>query len=312
MLDDLLSKIGNTPLVEIKKITKSVSPARIFAKLEWFNPGGSVKDRAASRMIAMGEKSGKLKPGKVILDATSGNTGIAYAMIGARKGYKVNLVVPKNICHERKVMITAYGAELIFSDPLKGSDGAIEKCQETYRSNPDKYFFPDQYNNDENWKAHFETTGPEIWKQTNGEVTHFVAGMGTSGTFMGTSRYLKKINSKIRAIAAQPDSTFHGLEGWKHMQTNLNPGIYDPKQPDEIIDVATEDAYEMTIRLASEEGLFAGVSAGAAMCAALKLAQKIKSGKIVTVFPDGGDRYMNDSFWELKDKNNGKRSKSIN
>lgn len=302
MSDDLLSKIGNTPLIEIKKITKSVSPVRIFAKLEWFNPGGSVKDRAASRMIEMGEKSGKLTPGKIILDATSGNTGIAYSMIGARKGYKVNLVVPKNICHERKVMITAYGAELIFSDPLTGSDGAIKKCLETYRANPDKYFFPDQYNNDENWKAHFETTGPEIWKQTNGEITHFVAGMGTSGTFMGTSRFLKKTNPKIRVIAAQPDSSFHGLEGWKHMQTSMNPGIYDPKQPDEIIGVSTEDAYEMTLRLAKEEGLFAGVSAGAAMCTALKLAETLRSGTIVTVFPDGGDRYMNDSFWELKDK----------
>lgn len=293
---DLLSCIGNTPLVEIKRIV--IQPnVQIFAKLEWFNPGGSVKDRAALKMIAHGEKTGKLTPKKIILDATSGNTGIAYAMIGARKGYRVHLVVPKNICHERKHMLLAYGAELIFSDPKEGTDGAQRKCLEIYKSSAEKFFYPDQYNNDQNWRAHFEGTGPEIWKQMKGKITHFVAGLGTSGTFMGTGKYLKKHNSKICLIAAQPDAPFHGLEGWKHMLTAIKPGIYDSKLADEMIEISTEEAHRMTKRLAREEGLFAGVSAGAAMCAAAKLAEKLTSGKIVTIFADGGDRYMNDKFW---------------
>ncbi len=294
---DLLTQIGNTPLVEIEQITKNVAPVRVLAKLEWFNPGGSVKDRAALRMILHGEKTGKLTRKKIIMDATSGNTGIAYAMIGAKKGYQVQLVVPKNICHERKHMLTAYGAELIFSDPKEGTDGAQRLCVEIYKKTPGRFFYPDQYNNDENWKAHYEGTGPEIWKQTGGKITHFVAGLGTSGTFMGTGKFLKKKNPKVRLIAAQPDAPFHGLEGWKHMPTAIRPGIYDSKLPDEIIEISTEKAHQMTKRLAREEGLFAGVSAGAAMTASLKLAEKLSSGTIVTIFADGGDRYMNDKFW---------------
>lgn len=298
---DLFSQIGNTPLVEIVRIVKAAAPVQVFAKLEWFNPGGSVKDRAGYRMITQGEKSGKLTKDKIILDATSGNTGIAYAMICARKGYQVELIVPKNICHERKLMLTAYGAKLTFSDPKEGTDGAQRLCMEIYKRNPEKYFYPDQYNNDENWKAHYETTGPEVWRQTDGKLTHFVAGLGTSGTFMGTGRFLKEKNPKIKLVAAQPNSPLHGLEGWKHMPTAIKPGIYDAKFPDEIIEVSTEEAHRMAKRLAKEEGLFAGVSAGAAMAVSLKLAEKIGSGKIVTVFPDGGDRYMNDKFWNLEE-----------
>ena len=298
---DLFAVIGNTPLVQIKKIIPAASKVRILAKLEWFNPGGSVKDRAAYRMISAGEESGKLTREKMIIDATSGNTGIACAMIGARKGYRVQLVVPKNICHERKHMLTAYGAELIFSDPKEGTDGAQRKCMEVYEASPKKFFYPDQYNNDENWKAHYKSTGPEIWKQTDGKLTHFVAGLGTSGTFMGTGRFLKEKNPKIRLVAAQPDGPLHGLEGWKHMPTAIRPGIYDSNLPDEIIDISTEEAHRMTKRLAREEGLFAGVSAGASMAVSLKLAEKLSSGTIVTVFADGGDRYMNDRFWKVEE-----------
>ena len=299
---DLLSYIGNTPLVQINRLAKDFSPnIQIFAKLEWHNPSGSVKARAASRMILKGEETGKLTKDKIILDATSGNTGIAYAMIGARKGYRVKLIVPKNICHERKLMISTYGAELIFSDPLDGTDGAQRLCQKIYNENPSQYFYPDQYNNDENWRAHYETTGPEIWRQTNGEITHFVAGTGTSGTFMGTGRFLREKNSKIQLVCVQPDAPFHGLEGWKHMASAIRPGIYKEDLANSFIEVSTEEAYKTARALGREEGLFVGVSAGAAMTACLKLARTLTSAKIVTVFADGGDRYMNDLFWNDKD-----------
>jgi len=307
-MDDFFTTIGNTPLVEIKHLTKNVQPVQVFAKLEWFNPGGSVKDRAGFRMIQAGIKSGKLNKNKIILDATSGNTGIAYAMIGARLGYRVQLVVPKNLNSERKLMLLAYGAELIYSEAKEGTDGAQRLCLDIYKKTPEKFFYPDQYNNNENWRAHFESTGPEIWKQTKGTLTHFVAGLGTSGTFMGTGRFLKKKKSSVQLIAAQPDSPMHGLEGWKHMKTAIRPGIYEEKLADEIIDVSTEEAYDMTRRLAKEEGLFAGVSTGAAMSVSLKLAEKIRSAKmgsaplvIVTIFPDGGDRYMNEKFWGFRE-----------
>ncbi|PIQ85742.1 MAG: cysteine synthase [Candidatus Omnitrophica bacterium CG11_big_fil_rev_8_21_14_0_20_45_26] len=297
---DLLTQIGNTPLVKIKRLNQNPR-VTILAKLEWFNPGGSVKDRAAYHMISSGEKSGALTHEKTILDATSGNTGIAYAMIGALKGYRVQLVVPKNICHERRHMTAAYGAELIFSDPREGSDGAIRKCLEIYHASPDRYFFPDQYNNDENWKAHYQTTGPEIWKQTDGQMTHFVAGLGTSGTFMGTGRFLREKNKNIRLVQVQPDAPFHGLEGWKHMKTAIKPGFYREDFADETIEVSTEESHRTTKLLAKKEGLFAGVSPGGAMAAALKLAQKLSSGTIVVIFADGGDRYMNEKFWEVEE-----------
>jgi len=298
---DLLESIGNTPLVNVSGMQKQKSKVSIFAKLEWFNPGGSVKDRAAFRMIQKGEETGRLTKEKIILDATSGNTGIAYAMIAAKKGYRVHLVVPKNMCEERKHMVSAYGAELIYSDPREGSDGAIRKCLEIYNANPKKYFFPDQYNNDENWKAHYHGTGPEIWKQTDGEVTHFVAGLGTSGTFMGAGRFLKEKNKLIQLVSIQPDAPFHGLEGWKHMPTSIKPGFFREDFADQNIEVSTEEAHRTTKRLAKEQGLFAGVSPGGAMAGALKLAEKLTSGTIVVIFADGGDRYMNDKFWQVEE-----------
>lgn len=289
-------QIGNTPLVQITRILDS-RRVRIFAKLESFNPGGSVKDRPAYSMIRRGEESGALTRDKAILDATSGNTGIAYAMIGASRGYRVVLAMPANASPERKRILRAYGAELHLTDPLEGSDGAIRRVRQMYEEAPQRYFYPDQYGNDANWQAHYETTAPEILAQTRGEVTHFVAGLGTSGTFVGTTRRLKKENPSLQAISFIPDSPFHGLEGLKHMPTAMVPAIYDPTLADQQLTVNTEEAQKMVLRLAREEGLFVGLSSGAAMVAALQVARNIDRGVIVTIFCDGGDKYLSEEFW---------------
>ena len=296
----LESAIGNTPLIRLRTITKDLPEnVEIYAKAEFMNPGGSVKDRAALAMITAGEKSGELVKGKTILDATSGNTGIAYAMIGAARGYKVALTLPQNASATRKRILKLYGAEIIETDQMQGTDGAQIKAKELVAAFPDKYFYPDQYNNEANWQAHYATTAPEIWQQTNGRITHFVAGLGTTGTFVGTSRRLKEYNPKIQTISMQPDSPLHGLEGMKHLETAIVPGIYDAKVADQNVEVATEDAQAMTRRLAREEGLFVGVSAGANVFAALRMAKELKENAvIVTILCDGGGKYLNESFWD--------------
>jgi S-sulfo-L-cysteine synthase (O-acetyl-L-serine-dependent) len=296
----LLDRIGNTPLIRLERTGKEYPNVEILAKAEWFNPGGSVKDRAAYSMIRDGERRGALRPGKVILDATSGNTGIAYAMIGAALGYKVKLCLPSSASPERKQILAAYGVEIVFTPGDEATDGAIRRVREIYQADPDKYFYPDQYSNPANPAAHYTTTGPEIWEQTQGRITHFVAGLGTSGTFVGTTRRLKELNPKIRCISMQPDSGFHGLEGLKHMPTNLVPAIYDPDVADENMEVRTEDGQQIARRLAREEGILVGVSAGAALWASLDVARRLPKGEhavIVTVFPDAGEKYLSDRFW---------------
>ena len=295
---NLIDLVGNTPLVCLNHLKPHNTRVEVYAKAEWTNPGGSVKDRAARNMICEGERSGKLKPGKIILDATSGNTGIAYAMIGAAKGYAVHLCLPTNANEERKQLLKAYGAHLILTDPRLSSDGAILKARELYAQDPDKYFYPDQYNNPANWQAHYTGTGPEIWQQTQGRITHFVAGLGTSGTFMGTGRYLREVNPDIRLISFQPDSPFHGLEGMKYMPTSIVPGIYDPKLADENREVETEEAHAMVKRLAREEGILVGISAAASLVCSLRLADEIEEGVIVTIFCDSGTRYLSERFWQ--------------
>ena len=295
----ILERIGNTPLLRIDRITKELKDrdVEIYSKAEWFNPGGSVKDRPALRIIEEAEKSGRLNPDKIIIDSTSGNTGIAYALIGASKGYKVALVMPLNVSEERKRVVRAFGAKIVFTDPLLGSDGAMIEAKRIVSEEPSRYFYADQYNNPANWRAHYETTGVEIWEQTAGAVTHFVACMGTSGTLMGTGRRLKKYNPNIQVIAVEPSTPIHGLEGMKHMATSIVPGIYDEHFPDRKISIETEDAYEAVKRLAAEEGFFVGYSSGAALVASLKVASEIERGLIVTIFPDRGDRYLSTSFW---------------
>jgi cysteine synthase B len=299
---NLLSTIGNTPLVRLDKIAAEVSGVEIYAKAEYFNPGGSVKDRAGLNMILDGERSGRLHAGRTILDATSGNTGIAYAMIGAARGYQVKLCLPANASVERKRILKAYGAEMVFSDPGEGSDGAIRKCRLIYEADPDRYFYPDQYNNPANWRAHFETTGREIIEQTNGMLTHFVSAMGTSGTFTGVSRRLHRDLPDVKCYSGQPSSGFHGLEGLKHMPTAIVPGIYDPTLADGNIWLETEEAYAMVRRLAHEEGLLVGISSGCNVVAALQIARKLKAegtnGMIVTVLCDSAEKYLSDQFWD--------------
>jgi len=290
--------VGNTPLLKLRHITQEAGRVEIYAKAEWFNPGGSVKDRPALSIILDGERSGRLTPDKAILDATSGNTGIAYAWLGAARGYKVKLALPRNASDERKRILTAYGAELILTSPLEGSDGAIREARRLYAEKPDIFFYADQYNNPANWRAHYETTAPEIWEQTGGRITHFVAGLGTSGTFVGTSRKLKELNPEIATISFQPDSPFHGLEGLKHMATAIVPGIYDPELADRNYEIPTEEAHEYARQLGRREGLLVGVSAGAALACALRVAKTIDTGVIVTVFPDAGDKYLSERFWE--------------
>jgi cysteine synthase B len=295
--NSVLQLIGNTPLLSFKRIAEAVAPVRVYAKAEWYNPGGSVKDRAAMAMILDGERRGLLTPDKTIIDATSGNTGIAYAMIAAERGYRVTLALPRNASNERKQSLRAYGAELILTDPHESTDGAQRLVRKLVDESPSKFFYPDQYNNDANWKAHYESTAPEIWRQTDEQITHFVSGMGTSGTFVGTTRRLKKYNPSIQCISMQPDSPLHGLEGMKHMASALVPGIYDRSMADDEVEVTTEEAHEMVLRLAREEGLLVGVSSGANMVAALNVAAKLKEGVVVTIFCDSAAKYLSESFW---------------
>jgi cysteine synthase B len=299
--DDLIAQIGNTPLLRLDRLAAAygIHPAvEIWAKAEWFNPGGSVKDRAALAMIRDGEARGLLTPGKIILDASSGNTGIAYAMIGAALGYRVEICLPAAASPERKRLLRLYGATIIETPAVDGTDGAIREARRRIAAAPDRYFYPDQYNNPANWRAHWEGTGPEIWEQTGGRITHFVAVLGTSGTFMGTARRLKTYNPAIRVTEVQPDAAFHGLEGMKHMPTALVPGIYDPHLADVHLTVGTEDAQAITRALAHTEGILAGPSGGAGVLAALRTAQSLRAGVVVTVLPDGGSRYLGDSFWD--------------
>ncbi|MCB9383390.1 MAG: cysteine synthase family protein [Bryobacterales bacterium] len=294
----VLAQIGNTPLLKLERVAADLPGVELYAKAEYFNPGGSVKDRPAWNMIQEGERAGLLTPQKTIIDATSGNTGIAYAMIGSARGYKVKLFLPANASEERKKILKAYGAELILTDPAKQTDGAIEACREAYDGHPEKYFYPNQYGNPANWQAHFKATGPEIWEQTGGRITHFVTGLGTSGTFMGVGRYLREKAPHVQLISMQPATGFHGLEGLKHMATAMVPEIYDAGLANRNIEVETEDAYTMVKRLAREEGMLVGISSGANVVAALQVARKAGPGVYVTVFCDGADKYLSDKFWE--------------
>jgi cysteine synthase B len=296
----LLERIGNTPLIRLARTGAEFPNVTICAKAEWFNPGGSVKDRAAYSMIREGERRGALRSGKVILDATSGNTGIAYAMIGAALGYRVKLCLPNSASPERKQILQAYGVEIVYTPGDEGTDGAIRRVREIYEADREKYFYPDQYGNSANPAAHYSTTAPEIWEQTGGRITHFVAGLGTSGTFVGTTRRLKELNPRIRCISMQPDSGFHGLEGLKHMATAIVPPIYDASLADENMEVRTEDAQQTAKRLAREEGILVGVSAGGALWACLYIAKRLPKNEnavIVTIFPDSGEKYLSERFW---------------
>ncbi len=302
----VLDLVGQTPLVEIARLARSfrtrdgkaISPnVRLYAKLEGLNPGGSVKDRPALWMIRAGLRTGKLVSGKTILDSTSGNTGIALAMIGAALGYPVELVMPANVSRERKRIISAYGARIRYSDPLEGSDGAIRVCRQVLAEAPERYFKPDQYFNPQNPQAHYESTGPEIWRATGGSVTHFLAGIGTGGTVMGTGRYLKERHPQVQVIAVEPDDALHGLEGLKHMASSIVPGIYHEQELDRKIGVGTDDAYETVYRLGAEEGLVVGQSSGAALWAALHVAAEVDQGVIVVIFPDFGDKYLSTNLW---------------
>ncbi len=303
-MSDLLSLIGKTPLIHIPTLTKEFPGIEIYGKAEYFNPGGSVKDRPALNMIQQGECNGKLDKTKTLLDSTSGNTGIAYAMICAAKGYKVKLCLPSNASHERKRILKAYGAEIVFTDPAEGSDGAIRRCREIFAQDPEKYFYPDQYNNPANWQAHFETTGPEIISQTEGRITHFVASLGTSGTFMGVTRRMHRDLPGVQCISAQPATGFHGLEGLKHMPTAIVPGIYDPNLASDNLWLETEDAYKMVKYLAKREGLLVGISAGGNAVAALTIAKRLHAAKqhgvIVTILCDSADKYLSESFWDAE------------
>src|ERR1700736_4715474 len=299
--ESILARIGNTPLLRLVSIGHEFQNVEICGKAEWFNPGGSVKDRPALGMIDAGLKSGALVPGKTIIDATSGNTGIAYAMIGAALGYPVTLCLPDSASHERKRILAAFGAELIITPGDEGTDGAIRRVQEIVAADPEKYFYPDQYSNPANWQAHYRTTANEIWEQTAGRITHFVAGLGTSGTFVGTTRRLKELNPAIRCVSLQPNAPFHGLEGWKHMETAIRPAIYDDKLADENLGVSTEEAYRLVKRVAREEGLLISPSAAAALLGCFQIAARIPQeddAVIVTVFADSAAKYLNERFWD--------------
>jgi cysteine synthase B len=294
----LLSTIGRTPLLRLRRLAPDRPGVEIYAKAEFQNPGGSVKDRAARAILEDAEERGLLHPGSIILDATSGNTGIAYAMIAAAHGYKLKLCVPENVTPERLRTLHAYGAEVILTSAMEGSDGAIREARRLHAEDPGRYFYADQYNNDANWRAHYDTTGPEILEQTDGRVTHFVAGLGTSGTFVGTGRRLREYRRDVQLISVQPDSPLHAIEGLKHMESAIVPGIYDPVLADEDVRVSTERAHTLTRRLATEEGLLVGASSGAALAAALDVADRVRAAVIVTVFPDSGARYLTESFWD--------------
>ena len=296
-----LERVGNTPLLRLERVARDLPNIQLLGKAEWMNPGGSVKDRAASNIVAEARPAGRLGPGRILLDSTSGNTGIAYAMIGAAQGFPVTLCMPENVSPERKHILRAYGANIIYTDPADGSDGAIRKARELYAAEPEKYFYADQYSNDANWRAHYLGTANEIWQQTEGRITHFVAMLGTSGTFVGTARRLKELNPQIRCISLQPDSAFHGIEGAKHMATAIVPKIYDASIADEDIGISTEDAHAMVRRLAREEGLLVGISAGAAVVGCLEVARSLAKREravFVTILPDSGDKYLSERFWE--------------
>jgi cysteine synthase B len=297
----LLQRIGNTPLLRFDRLTTHLPGVTLLGKAEWYNPGGSVKDRAASSIVAEGRRTGQLAPGKILLDATSGNTGIAYAMLGAAEGFSVTLCMPTNVSVERKKILQAYGANIVYTDAGDGSDGAIRMARELAAERPDLYFYADQYSNDANWLAHYHGTANEIWQQTEGRITHFVAMLGTSGTFMGTTRRLRELNPAIRCVALQPDSAFHGIEGAKHMPSAIVPKIYDPTLADENFEIATEDAYAMARRLARDCGLLVGISAAAGVFASLRLAEQLEPRKepavVVTILCDSGDKYLSERFW---------------
>jgi S-sulfo-L-cysteine synthase (O-acetyl-L-serine-dependent) len=297
----LLACIGNTPLLPLDAFTVDLPHVKLLGKAEWYNPGGSVKDRAAGNIVAEARRAGKLGPGKTLLDSTSGNTGIAYAMLGAALGFPVTLCVPENVSPERKRILQAYGANIIYTDPADGSDGALKIARQLVERHPDLYFYADQYSNDANWRAHYETTANEIWQQTQGSITHFVAMLGTTGTFVGATRRLKELNPKIRCISLQPDSAFHGIEGAKHLPSAIVPRIYDPSLADENLEIVTEDAHTMARRMAREHGLLVGVSAAAAVVGCLKIAVRLprdQRATIVTVLCDSGEKYLSESFWE--------------
>jgi cysteine synthase B len=296
----MIDLIGGTPLVRLRTFGVDTPGVELYAKAEFQNPGGSVKDRAAASILREAQRTGRLRDGVTILDATSGNTGIAYAMISAAYGYRLKLCMPANVTPERTRMLKAYGAEIVLTDPMEGTDGAIREARRLFAADPQRYFYADQYNNDANWRAHYETTGPEIIEQTGGRITHFVAGLGTSGTFMGVGRRLREFNPDIQLISVQPDSPMHGVEGLKHMATAIRPGIYDDTLADEDVRVTTERAYAFTRRLASEEGMLVGVSSGAALAAALDLSERVRKGLIVVVFPDSGTRYLTERFWDAE------------
>ena len=293
----LFNLVGNTPLLPLHRIGAQYPNVAFYVKAEWFNPSGSIKDRAAREIILTAERNGDLTPDKVLLDATSGNMGIAYATLAAARGYRVCLMMPANASPERIITLRALGAELVLTDPMDGTDGAQLAARERYAADPDRYFYADQYNNPANWRAHYFTTGPEIWDQTEGRITHFIAGLGTTGTMTGTGRYLKEVKPDIELIAVQPDSPLHGLEGLKHLETAMIPGIFDRTVPDWTMTVSTTDTYAMVKRLAREEGLFVGVSGAAAMVATLKLAATLLRGTIVTVLPDSAMKYLSEKFW---------------
>jgi len=302
-----LERVGNTPLLRLERIASTFPGVQILGKAEWMNPGGSVKDRPALNIVQEAERRGELRAGRTLLDATSGNTGIAYAMIGAACGFPVKLCMPSNVSLERKRILRAYGAEIVFTDPSEGSDGAIRKAQELYAADPERYFYADQYSNDANWQAHYNTTANEICRQTQGRVTHFVATLGTSGTFVGCTRRLRELNPRIECISLQPDSPFHGLEGLKHMASAIVPKIYDPSLADEDLAISTETSYAMLKRLAREEGLLVGISSGTAVVGALQVAERLEStgwieehgeAVIVTVLPDSADKYLSERLWE--------------
>lgn len=296
-----LERIGNTPLLRLERLTRDLPRVELLGKAEWINPGGSVKDRAAANIVAEARRTGKLDPGKILLDSTSGNTGIAYAMIGAAQGFPVTLCMPENVSVERKRILHAYGANIIYTDPADGSDGAIRMARELAAKHPDLYYYADQYSNDANWQAHYHGTANEIWQQTEGRVTHFVSMLGTSGTFVGTSRRLKELNPNIRCISLQPDSPFHGIEGAKHMASAIVPKIYDSALADADIGISTEESYAMAKRLAREEGLLVGISAAAAIVGCLQIARELKNNEkavFVTILCDSGDKYLSERFWE--------------
>src|SRR3984957_16253118 len=297
----MLESIGNTPLLRLDTVTADLPGVALLGKAEWYNPGGSVKDRAAGNIVTQGRRSGRFHVGKTLLDATSVNTGIAYAMLGAAEEFPVPLCMPENVSLERKQILQSYGAEIVYTDPADGSDGAIRMARELAAKHADKYFYADQYSNDANWQAHYHGTANEIWQQTEGQVTHFVSMMGTSGTFMGTTRRLKELNPAVRCISLQPDSPFHGIEGAKHMSSAIVPKIYDPSLADQDIGISTEEAYRMAIRLAREEGLLVGISAAAAVVGCLQVARKLRDGEtavFVTILCDSGDKYLSERFWE--------------